>query len=391
MGIDIVGLLIPLVLIAVSCFVIWRTAKSFEIASDYLGRNLNEGIKGATINAVASSMPEFLSTIFFLFYIKDADGFSGGVGIAAGSAVYNLLVIPAGVIFYVLLKKPAVSITVKKSVALRDSIFLIATTIILIIILNFGTLNWFLGLVMVITYFIYLIYIYLRVVKNRKTEVVENKNNEYYIGDKGCVFDLFKLRLDKLIIGDKTLNSSNSWLLLIVSTITMALGTWVLVQATEWLGADVYHVPYIGSFDGMDVPILFVALILAAAASSLPDTIISIKDAGKGNYEDAFANALGSNIFDISFALGLPLLVYTLIYGPIELDPIVTTFSIGIWEILLFLTIIVTAIFVVGKSMNKAKAILLLLLYVLFLLLILGLILGNDLTMQLFDYVTSII
>ena len=79
----------------VSCFIIWRSAAGFEIASDYLGRKLSHGIKGATINAIASSMPEFLSSFFFLFYLKDVNGFSGGLGITAGSSIFNLLVIPA--------------------------------------------------------------------------------------------------------------------------------------------------------------------------------------------------------------------------------------------------------------------------------------------------------
>ena len=68
------------------------------------------------------------------------------------------------------------------------------------------------------------------------------------------------------------------------------------------------------------MPIYFVSVVLASAATSVPDTIISYKDAMKGNYDDAVANALGSNIFDVCFALGLPLFLFTLIYGPIEMS-----------------------------------------------------------------------
>ena len=64
-------------------------------------------------------------------------------------------------------------------------------------------------------------------------------------------------------------------------------------------------------FVGLGIPVMFVALILASAASSFPDTIISMKDAKKGNYDDAISNALGSNIFDVCFALGLPMLIFT--------------------------------------------------------------------------------
>ena len=63
----------------------------------------------------------------------------------------------------------------------------------------------------------------------------------------------------------------------------------------------------------------FTAVILGAAASSVPDTIISYKDALKGDYDDAVANAIGSNIFDICFALGLPLFAYGLLRGDVTL------------------------------------------------------------------------
>ena len=71
-----------------------------------------------------------------------------------------------------------------------------------------------------------------------------------------------------------------------------------------------YTIPILGEFYGLDIPILFVAVILASAATSVPDTVISVRDAKQGNYNDAISNALGSNIFDICFALGLPLFLF---------------------------------------------------------------------------------
>ena len=78
-------MILSMVLMVISCLVIWRSSDGFEVASDFLGRRLPLGIKGATINAIASSMPEFLTTIFFLFYLRDPDGFSGGLGVTSGS------------------------------------------------------------------------------------------------------------------------------------------------------------------------------------------------------------------------------------------------------------------------------------------------------------------
>ena len=89
------GLLIPLIIIALCCLVIWRAGDGFMVASEYVGRNLSEGVRGATINAIASSMPEVFTSCFFLFVLNDATGFSGGIGTTAGSAIFNSMVIPA--------------------------------------------------------------------------------------------------------------------------------------------------------------------------------------------------------------------------------------------------------------------------------------------------------
>ncbi|MDX2430052.1 MAG: hypothetical protein QNK35_03905, partial [Bacteroides sp.] len=78
------GLIFSIILMVASCFIIWRSSHGFELGADFLGRRLPAGIKGATINAIASSMPEFLTTVFFLFYLRDADGFSGGLGVSSG-------------------------------------------------------------------------------------------------------------------------------------------------------------------------------------------------------------------------------------------------------------------------------------------------------------------
>ena len=62
-------------------------------------------------------------------------------------------------------------------------------------------------------------------------------------------------------------------------------------------------------------------LLVAASATSVPDTLLSLRDAWRGQPDDGISNALGSNIFDLCVALGLPVLIYSLTHSPIELDP----------------------------------------------------------------------
>ena len=68
--------------------------------------------------------------------------------------------------------------------------------------------------------------------------------------------------------------------------------------------------------------LFFITFFIAAVASSIPDTILSVKDAQNEKYKDAFSNAYGSNIFDICIGIGLPVLVYLLVNG---IDIISTT------------------------------------------------------------------
>ena len=91
---------------------------------------------------------------------------------------------------------------------------------------------------------------------------------------------------------------------------------------------------------------------LASAATSVPDTIISVRDAAKGNYDDAVSNALGSNIFDVCFALGLPLFLYTLLYQPIEMTPSTIANITELMILLLLITLVVVILFYNSKKLD---------------------------------------
>ena len=117
------------------------------------------------------------------------------------------------------------------------------------------------------------------------------------------------------------------------------------------------------------IPLIFVAVVLSAAATSVPDTIISIKDARKGNYDDAVSNAPGSNIFDIAFALGFPVLLYNLIYREsMVLNQDLLAFTKEVWVFLLLTTFLALSIMLTGKRFTKFKAYILLGIYLIFLL-----------------------
>lgn len=375
------GLVIPIILVAICSVVIWRAVDGFSTASEYLGRHLSDGVRGATINAIASSMPELFTTMFFLFYLNDVDGFSGGIGTTAGSAIFNGQIIPAMVILTVVMARVVKNIKVTKKVIMRDGISLIVSEFILIILISGNSLYWWHGLGLMLIYLVYIAYMLSTMTKADKS--IEHNHLDFYEPkEEHPVRSIFHggitIDLERMVLGNKIIKNSNAWPLLIIATLTIAVSCYFLVLACEWIGAETYIVPYLGEFSGLGVPILFVALIIASMASSIPDTIISMKDAQKGNYDDAVSNAFGSNMFDICFALGFPLFLYGLVKGPIHMDEEIIQLTSELRMLLLIMTIVVFAIFMWGSTMGKMKAYLLLFIYLVFVLYVIGRSSGNE-------------
>ena len=359
-------ILFSLFLIVFCCLIIWKASDGFETASEYIGRNLSDGVRGATINAIGSSMPELLTTLFFLFILKDKDGFAGGIGTTAGSAIFNGMIIPAAVILVVIFKGITSGVQVSKKVILRDGIALLLCEVVLIFLIGGNTLTWIHGFVLMVLYFIYAAYMFLTM----KTDEIEETEVEEEIevnSNNSLIKNLFTLNLTPIFI-KKEINTKNAWSLLLFSMVIIGAACMFLVKSCEWLG------------DAIHVPIYFIAVILASAATSIPDTVLSMKDAKKGNYDDAVSNALGSNIFDVCFALGFPLFLFTLIYGLIELNEATVQNVAELRIFLLFITLRSFSLFIIVKNFVLKSALFLLTLYVLFTLFILGESVNNPLS-----------
>lgn len=384
------GILIPLLLIAICCLIIWRAGDGFMTASEYIGRNLSDGVRGATINAIASSMPELFTSLYFLFVMKDAEGFSGGIGTTAGSAIFNSMVIPAASVLAVIYIGLTRKVTVSKKVMLRDGISLLIAELIFIILISGSSLNWYHGLILMAVYAVYIFYMFGTMSKSQEINV-ENDLIETKEDEKSFFIGFITLDLERLFVGNRKISPLSAWILLIFSTLAIAAVCYLLVLACQWIGADIYHLPIIGELHGLNIPVMFVALILASAASSFPDTIISMKDAQRGQYDDAISNALGSNIFDICFALGLPLFIFTVIEGPINMPQEIVDLSSELRFLLWLLTALVLVIFVIGKYIGRLKASLLLILYSLFVLYVIGRGTENEFAQSIADWLLSIV
>lgn len=358
-------MLSSLLIIALTTLIIWKSGEGFEVASDYLGRNLQNGVKGATINAIGSSLPEMLTTIFFLFILKNENGFIGGLGTTVGSAVFNAVIIPLIVGLTVFIKFNKKSFTYSRRVILRDGIALIIVDIILLLVVkdrsidHTFSLTWIEGGVLMLAYLVYLWYL----LKNRggtlsERQKIKNANPSYeHVKRSKYEFAkaFFRLDFSTIILGKNKITTRSAIVLLIFSMLVMSGACYELAESSIALG------------NILEIPIFIVTVILVAAATSVPDTFLSYKDALKGNYADSFSNAFGSNVFDIGFAIGMPVMLFGLIYG-VEISISEDTERV-ISELLVLLLIVTIAVFIIFMTSNKLtvyKLILLLMLYIFF-------------------------
>ena len=326
-----------------------RACDIFETATDYIGRNLSEGVKGATLNAVGSSMPELLTTVFFLVFALHENlgrDLAASIGGNTGSAIFNSIIIPMLVIRTVL----AIGLTgvkITKKVIIRDGLFLIGAEILLLILLSSNYITHWHGWIFTAFYLIYLAYTLLSMKNNRSLD------KTFYKTSADAWFKKFQLKSQKGRTG-------RSWILLFFSTFIIAAACAGLVESCK------------GIAEAMHINPLFIALILVAATSSVPDTIISIRDAKKGNHDDALSNVFGSNIFDVTISMGLPLGLFLAITGQkinfMEAGPTI----IDIRIMLLIITVITMAIYYCSKEMKSKHVVLLGMLYGMFILYAIG-------------------
>lgn len=300
-------LLVYILLTALISYVIMRSCGHIDTSLAYIARNFRpQGMRQTTIHAISSSLPELLTATALLFLYHDLDGFSAGIATTAGSAVFNAVVIPALVIFTAISAGREGHIFFDKKLLIRDALFLIVAECILIIFLGDTLLKWWMGLILVCVYFCYLLYAVppRRKSKGGVTEKIRTLGHE--LPSKIRQFLTFDFQA--LIFGVRPYTLVSALTVLFLSGAVLAVACFVLativMASAEYFGAP----PYL------------MAILFAATAASAPDAVIAVREVRSGHQRQAIANTFSGNMFDITFALGLPLLVYGLLFGDVSLS-----------------------------------------------------------------------
>ena len=305
-----------LVVVVIASIIIMYACNSFDDAASHLGRNMAPGVRGATINAVGSSMPELFTAFFLLFLFHDRDGFAAGIATTAGSAIFNAVVIPAVCIFAVryrgvlvqgvrgaaAVREKVKSIEISKPNLMRDGFFLLIAEAALIWFLGNSAMTWWMGATLLVIYGLYFAYLARGFGSNEDEDDDSEDEEDEDEGPTSKLKAFLTFDFNTLLFNGADFSTGRAWVVLSLATGVIAVACWLLAEAVML------------SADAMGVPPYFTALVFAAAATSVPDTVLSLKDAVRGDYDDALSNAIGSNTFDITVCLGLPLLLYSLIY-----------------------------------------------------------------------------
>jgi cation:H+ antiporter len=310
--------------IIVTSLLIYVFGNYFARASSNLGDyfNLPKSIKGATFDAIASSLPELLVALFAVIFFKQ---FEVGIGTIAGSALFNLLVIPG---ICVLITSG--TFKVSRDVISRDALFyIISVFILLVLILYFPIWGILISVLLLLAYLIYVREIVIDSREYRRNKKENNKKKDV---------------------------SKDIWTFFITMT-----GIGIITYFLTNFSIELSNI--------LNVSPIIIAFTITAAATSIPDAVISVINARKGNIDDATSNVFGSNIFDILVGLGLPLFIYSLFLGPVEILFDQLEILIG----LLGSTIIVLYFFARKEKLTKKQGIILLILYIVFLGYVIGL------------------
>ncbi len=255
------------VTLIIVCFavVLWG-ADRFTDGACGLARRLNvsELVIGLTVVSLGTSLPEF--TVSFMSVLRGSGDMS--VGNVMGSNIFNILVITGASAFMR-------NIQVEASLLYRDiPICLMASVLLCVFASSSGLIDRWEGILLVAYFCGYLFMAYRVALMDRKAQAVAGSPS----ASRDSSEEMPMLRIIALIL---------------VGIIALVAGGHVLVDnaaavAREW---------------GISESVI--GMTILAGGTSLPELATSVMAARKGSYGLALGNVIGSNVFNITFVIGI--------------------------------------------------------------------------------------
>ena len=262
----------------IATVILWKGSDWLEHSSEGLSTyyELPDIVQGALVVAIGSSFPELATVVISTLLHGE---FDLGVAAIVGSAIFNILVIPAAA--GLVTKNPLES---NRDLVYKEAQFYIISVAVLIITFSFaaifnpigsteesgiilGEMNRILALLPLVLYGFY-------------------------------IFIQYQDTMDFVPERDSTaINPLKEWGLLIASLVVILIGVELLVRSAIEFG------------NLLDTPSFLWGISVVAAGTSIPDAFVSIKKAQKGDPITSIANVLGSNIFDLLVCIPIGVLI----------------------------------------------------------------------------------
>lgn len=286
------SILISITLLLLSFFLLALIVDEFFVKSlDKFSERLNisSEVAGATLMAVGSSAPELFTSLIAVFRVGSESDI--GAGTIVGSAIFNILVIIGASAMFrkaVLTWQPV----------MRDLLFYCAAIILLLISFWDGKITMPESLAFVGLYMIYVFCVtqWSKWFKYKVDDPVEIAEEE---SERNKILQLFIKPID-FFVPDPVKHYVSSF---VISIGLIGFLSYVMVESA----VNIAHY--------FSVSPAVIGLTILAAGTSVPDLISSTIVAKRGRGDMAIANAVGSNIFDILFGLGVPWLLVTSLRG----------------------------------------------------------------------------
>jgi len=230
--------------------------------------------RGAILAAVGSSFPELTSSVISTLIHGQ---FDLGVSAIVGSAIFNILVIPAisGLV--------SGQLEANQVLVYKDAQFYITSVAVLLLTFSFAVIyNPVAGqeltgevnrLIALVPFLLYGLYVFLQF-----QDVKDKRKKDTSSAPEGVT-------------------PGREWLRLLLSLVLIIVGVEGLVRAAIGFGAY------------FNTPSFLWGLTVIAAGTSLPDAYVSVKVARRGEGVVSLANVLGSNIFDLLVAVPVGILI----------------------------------------------------------------------------------
>jgi cation:H+ antiporter len=304
----------------------WLEASSHRLAARY---GIPDVVKGSVITAIASSLPELATAVLAIPVHHD---FELGLSVIVGSAIYNILVIPSCSVF-----AQGRSLRSNRELVFREGQFYLVSVTVLLLVVSLaviydgagplahdgsepisGTLTRSLALIPLALYGLYLFIQYEEVKDYRRTGV-----------------------------RDTNVRALREWGIMLGCIGLILFGVEVLLRCAIELGQQ------------LGTPTFLWGLTVVAAATSIPDTLISVRASRKGRSDSSISNVLGSNVFDLLVAVPLGVLLA----GAVSVN---FTQTVPMMGFLMIATIVMLVFMRRDMEITRAEAVWMMVLYLSF-------------------------